>query len=391
MVVMTAAPADRPELPAADPSYAGGLDGLTDAAPERLWLRPTGLLTGAAAAAALSERQALPLVGGPLAFSLVEILARRPSGAVVAAVQPPAALQRWAAERGGATGRRVAEQLERLSTRRVAWAGLSLDQPLVMGIINVTPDSFSDGGAFIAPELAIAHGRALLAAGADILDVGGESMRPGAVPVPPEEELRRVEPVVRALAGLGAVVSIDTRHAAVMAAALAAGARIVNDVSALSGEPESCAVAARAGAAVVLMHMQGEPRTMQDNPSYTLPSLDIVEYLASRLAACAATGIPREHIVVDPGIGFGKRAGDNLEIMGRLGLCHALGCGVMLGISRKSLIGRIGGDLPPKQRMPGSIAAGLYGVAQGAQILRVHDVAETRQAIATWQAMVAGI
>jgi dihydropteroate synthase len=141
----------------------------------------------------------------------------------------------------------------------------------------------------------------------------------------------------------------------------------------------------------VLMHMQGEPGTMQDNPSYVLASLDIADYLASRVAACAAAGIPRERIVVDPGIGFGKRAGDNLEIMGRLGLFHALGCGILLGVSRKSLIGRIGGDLPPTQRVPGSLAAGLFGVAQGCQILRVHDVAETRQALATWQAMVMGI
>jgi dihydropteroate synthase len=139
------------------------------------------------------------------------------------------------------------------------------------------------------------------------------------------------------------------------------------------------------------MHMQGEPRTMQDDPSYVLASLDIVDYLASRVAACAAAGIARERIVVDPGIGFGKRAGDNLEIMGRLGLFHALGCGVLLGVSRKSLIGRIGGGLPPAQRLPGSIAAGLFGLGQGAQILRVHDVAETRQAVATWQAMVVGI
>jgi dihydropteroate synthase len=216
-------------------------------------------------------------------------------------------------------------------------------------------------------------------------------MRPGAMPVPPAVEIGRVEPVVRALAALGAVVSIDSRHAEVMEAALGAGARIINDVSAMSGDPGSLAVAARFGAPIVLMHMQGEPRTMQDDPSYVLASLDIVDYLASRVAACAAAGIARERIVVDPGIGFGKRAGDNLEIMGRLGLFHALGCGVLLGVSRKSLIGRIGGGLPPAQRLPGSIAAGLFGLGQGAQILRVHDVAETRQAVATWQAMVVGI
>jgi dihydropteroate synthase len=387
----TAPIAERPDLPAIEPSFAGGFDGLAEAPLEHLWLRPTGFLTGAAATAAIGGRQALPLAGGRLAFSLVEVLARSPSGAVVAALSPLEKLRGWAERRGIATAARVDEQLKRLSAPRARWAGLSLDGPLIMGIINVTPDSFSDGGAFAAAELAVARGRALMAAGADILDVGGESMRPGAMPVPPAVEIRRVEPVVRALAALGAVVSIDSRHAEVMEAALGAGARIINDVSAMSGDPGSLAVAARFGAPIVLMHMQGEPRTMQDDPSYVLASLDIVDYLASRVAACAAAGIARERIVVDPGIGFGKRAGDNLEIMGRLGLFHALGCGVLLGVSRKSLIGRIGGGLPPAQRLPGSIAAGLFGLGQGAQILRVHDVAETRQAVATWQAMVVGI
>jgi dihydropteroate synthase len=388
---MAAAPTSHPtDRRAIQPTYVGSLDALAETAAASLWLRPTGLLTGSAAAAAIAAGDALPLAGGPLAFALVEILARRPSGEIVAALQPLPLLQRWA-ERRGTGAARIAKQLRHLSIARVNWAGLALTNPLVMGIINVTPDSFSDGGAFVAPDLAVARGRALLAAGADILDVGGESARPGATPVAPEEEIARVEPVVRALAALGAVVSIDTRHARVMAAALAAGARIINDISALSGDPDSLAVAARSGASVVLMHMQGEPRTMQDNPSYALASLDIVDYLDGRIAACAAAGIPRARIVVDPGIGFGKHAGDNLEIMGRLGLCHALGCGIMLGVSRKSLIGRIGGDLPPKERLPGSLAGGLFGIAQGAQILRVHDVAETRQAVATWRALLMGL
>jgi dihydropteroate synthase len=259
-----------------------------------------------------------------------------------------------------------------------------------MGIINVTPDSFSDGGDFGDPAQAIAQGRALAAAGADILDVGGESTRPGATPISPEEEIRRTEPVVRALAASGALVSIDTRHAPVMAAATAAGARIINDISALSDTPQSLAVAARTGAAIVLMHMQGEPGTMQKSPTYALPSLDIVEYLEARIEAAAAAGIPRERIVVDPGIGFGKRAPHNLEIMARLGLFQALGCGVLLGVSRKSLIGHLAGSIPPKERLPGSLAGALYGLGQGAQILRVHDVAETRQAVAVWQAATAG-
>ncbi|HEX7969682.1 MAG TPA: dihydropteroate synthase [Stellaceae bacterium] len=369
---------------------AAGLDKLTGIPAAQLWLRPVGLLSGGAATAALAQAAALPLAASGLAFPMIEVLARRTDGEIATALCSLAEARRWAAERGSAAAARVESQLERLSAPRPAWAGLALDRPLLMGIVNVTPDSFSDGGDFAVAERAIEHGRALLDAGADILDVGGESTRPGAQPVPAEEEVRRVEPVVRALAAAGALVSIDSRRAAVMAAALTAGARIINDVSALTGEPENMAVAARSGAALVLMHMQGEPRTMQDNPSYTLASLDVLEYLAARIEACGAAGIPRERIVVDPGIGFGKRSAHNLDIVTRLALFQALGCGVMLGISRKGLVGRIGGGLTPKERLPGSLAGALYGVSQGVNILRVHDVAETRQAVATWQAMAAG-
>ena len=382
-VARTPDPAE-PELPRRcrlDPSF--------DIAAAYLWLRPLALLSGAAARAARAEDRALPLAGGgAVAFTMVEALGRRPSGEIVAALGTIAELRRWAAERGAGMAARVARQLERLAAPRAAWAGLSLDRPLIMGIVNATPDSFSDGGEFVAPSRAIAHGRALAAAGADILDVGGELTRPGATPVAPEEELRRVEPVVRALAGAGFVVSIDTRHARTMAAATAAGARIINDVSALAGDGESLAVAARSGAAIALMHMQGEPQTMQANPSYSLASLDVVEHLEARIAASAAAGIDRSRLVVDPGIGFGKRSAHNLELMARLGLLHALGCGVLLGISRKSLIAELH-QAEPKERIPGSLAGALQALAQGVQILRVHDVAETRQAVATWRAVAA--
>jgi dihydropteroate synthase len=376
------APPAEPELP-----QRRGLDPALDIDPDHLWLRPLALLSGRAASVALAEGRALALAGGGSAFAMVELLGRLGSGEVVAALGTIAEVRRWAAERGAATAARLERQIERLVAPRAAWAGLGLDRPLIMGIVNATPDSFSDGGEFLAPERAIAHGRALAAAGADILDVGGESTRPGAAPVAAEEETRRVEPVVRALAGAGFVVSIDTRNARTMAAATAAGARIINDVSALSGEPESLAVAARSGAAVALMHMQGEPRTMQANPTYSLASLDIVEYLEARVAACAAAGIDRARVVVDPGIGFGKHTAHNLEIMARLGLLHALGCGVLLGISRKSLIAAVH-EAEPKARIPGSLAGALHALSQGVQMLRVHDVAETRQAIATWRAVV---
>jgi dihydropteroate synthase len=366
------------------------LDALADVAVEGLWLRPTGLITGGPAEAALAQRMALPLAGGALAFSDVELLARDGSGAVIAAITPLAELRRWSARAAAALRHRIDELLDALSAPRAAWAGLPLERPLIMGIVNVTPDSFSDGGAFMAPERAIAHGRALIAEGADILDIGGESTRPGAAPVAPEDEIARVEPVLRGLAGAGAVLSIDTRHARVMEAALAVGATIINDVAALDGDARSLAVAAAARAPVVLMHMQGEPTTMQRDPRYRLASLDILEYLAERVAACGRAGIPRERIIVDPGIGFGKHARHNLEIMARLSLFHALGAGVLIGISRKSLIGRIGGALEPTKRLPGSLASGIHALGQGVQILRVHDVAETRQAVATWQAIAGG-
>jgi dihydropteroate synthase len=257
-----------------------------------------------------------------------------------------------------------------------------------MGIVNATPDSFYQGNRGGA-EASIALGRAMQEAGADIIDIGAESTRPGAATVSEAEELERLEPVVRALAASGAVISVDTRHAKVMAASLAWGARIINDVSALEGEG-SLDVVAKTGAPVVIMHMRGEPGTMQRDPHYALASLDVADYLAQRVAACEAAGIPRHRIVVDPGIGFGKTLAHNLEILARLGLLHALGCGVLIGVSRKSSIGRLSGGAPADQRLPGSLAGALQALRQGAQILRVHDVAETKQAIAVWQAIAGG-
>ncbi|HYD99325.1 MAG TPA: dihydropteroate synthase, partial [Alphaproteobacteria bacterium] len=273
------------------------------------------------------------------------------------------------------------------SQPRPSLAGLAFDRPLVMGIVNVTPDSFSDGGDFADPARAIAHGRALRAAGADILDIGGESTRPGAAPVPVEQEIARVVPVVRALAAEGAVVSIDTRRAATMRAALAAGARILNDVTALAGDPDSLGVAAASGAPVVLMHMQGEPRTMQADPRYDDVAFDIHDHLTARIAACAAAGIPRARIVVDPGIGFGKTGAHNVDLLRQLTLLHGLGCPVMVGVSRKRFLAGLSRQEPPKERLAGSLAAALAALDQGCQILRVHDVAETVQACAVWRAL----
>ncbi len=340
-------------------------------------LLPLGLLSGLRAERAVEEGLALPLASGPFAFSLVEAFARAADGSVISAIGPVAEARCWEGE------------LRKLSTPRAPWAGFALDKPLVMGVINVTPDSFSDGGDHLASDRAIASGRAMLEQGADIVDVGGESTRPGADPVSAEEEMARVLPVIRALAEAGAAVSIDTRHAAIMEAALAAGARILNDITALTGDPGSLAVAARTKAPLVLMHMQGEPRTMQKEPHYIDPALDVLDYLEARIQACEAAGIDRASIVVDPGIGFGKKQlSHNLPLLSRLGLLHGTGCAILLGVSRKSFIGRLGHAPEPKDRMPGSVSAGLTGLDRGVQILRVHDVAETRQAVDVWRAIV---
>jgi dihydropteroate synthase len=232
---------------------------------------------------------------------------------------------------------------------------------------------------------------ALAGAGADILDIGGESTRPGSAAVSPQDEIARIEPVIRDLANRGLTVSVDTRHAAVMTAALAAGARIVNDVTALTHDAGSLDVVARAGCPVVLMHIRGEPKTMQDAPAYDDVLLDVHDWLAERVAACVAAGVPRGRIAIDPGIGFGKKSlAHNLPLLRGLSLLHGLGCAVLLGASRKRFIGTLTGIDDPKGRVAGSVAAGLYGVAQGVQILRVHDVGETRQALAVWTALQAG-
>jgi dihydropteroate synthase len=278
--------------------------------------------------------------------------------------------------------------LDRFQRARRPIAGLTLERPRIMGVVNVTPDSFSDGGRWLDSGAAIAHGLQLEAEGADILDIGGESTRPGAEPVGLDEELRRVIPVIAALAKqVRAPIAIDTRNAEVMRRAADAGARIINDVSALGHGPSALRVAADTGLPVVLMHAQGDPRTMQLNPHYDDVVLDVYDWLEERIAACEAAGIRRERLIVDPGIGFGKTLDHNLALLGSLGIFHGLGCPILLGASRKSFIGRLSGGVPAPERMPGSVAAALVGIAQGVQIVRVHDVAATRQALAVWEAV----
>jgi dihydropteroate synthase len=252
-------------------------------------------------------------------------------------------------------------------------------KPKLMGVVNVTPDSFSDGGQYLDPDAAIRHGAKLVGDGAVILDIGGESTRPGAEPVDRAEELRRVEPVVAGLVGK-ATVSIDTSKAAVADAAIAAGAEIVNDVTALQGDPDMAALCAARRVGVVLMHMPGNPRTMQDEPSYEDVVDEVGAFLVERMEVAVAAGIDEERIWLDPGIGFGKTLEHNLELLRRLGELRELGRPLVIGTSRKSFIGKVDGS-DVEDRIGGSVASSVLAAVEGADVLRVHDVAETAQAM----------
>ena len=264
---------------------------------------------------------------------------------------------------------------------------IRLDQPQVMGIVNVTPDSFSDGGQFADAAEAAAAASDMAAQGAAILDVGGESTRPGAKPVWEGDEIERVVPVIERLAASWAAVSVDTRKADVMTAAIAAGARLVNDVSALTYDDRAAQAVAAAGVPVVLIHHQGAPETMQENPRYEDVLVEVFLWLEQRIAAAEAAGVSRDKILIDPGFGFGKSVAHNLELMNGLALFHSLGCPMVVGASRKRTIGALSGEAPADKRLGGSIALVLKAVEQAAQIVRVHDVFETVQALKVWRGL----
>lgn len=268
-----------------------------------------------------------------------------------------------------------------------ALAHLLEHEPVLMGVVNVTPDSFSDGGDFLESETAVAHGRALLLKGAHILDIGGESTRPNAEIISVEEELRRVIPVIEGLKEHAPYISIDTRNAKVMRAAIKAGANIVNDVSALTHDPESASVIAQSDVSVCLMHMQGTPQTMQNAPSYENVVDDILRYFDELLDFCIGAGIHRDKIILDPGIGFGKTLEHNLSLLKNLKAFKCFGLPLLLGVSRKSFIAAASKGESAGDRLPGSLAAALWGLEQGADIFRVHDVAETAQAFAIHRAI----
>ena len=351
----------------------------------RIYLRPLGILHGDSAERAVAAGWARPL-GAAAAFVAGEIW-RRAGDRIERTSLPVTELAAWAQRAGGEVPAALEQRLQRLIRPPALPPGLPGRGPLIMGVVNVTPDSFSDGGRFLEAASAIAEGHAQHAAGADIVDVGAESTRPGAAAVSAEEEIGRVLPVVEALAQSGILVSIDSRKASVMQAALAAGARMINDISALRHDPDSLGVAGASGCPVVLMHSQGEPATMQQRPTYTCAPLDVFDHLEQRIEAWVAAGFDRSRLLIDPGIGFGKTVAHNVDVLTRLGLYLGLGCPLLLGVSRKSFIPRLAGDDPAAERLPGSLAAALAGVAQGVAVLRVHDVAATRQAVRIWQAL----
>lgn len=286
-----------------------------------------------------------------------------------------------------------ASVMARLTTPRTPICNVAMTAPALMGIINVTPDSFSDGGLFHEAEAGVAQGRALIEEGAAFLDIGGESTRPGSEEVAASDQLARVMPVIEELSNTHAVLSIDTRSAAVAEAALRRGidgrrgASLFNDVSALQHDPASLIVAAAHAEAVCLMHSPADPKTMQEEARYDSVLLDVYDALATRIAACEAAGIARSRIIVDPGIGFGKTLNHNLALIRGISLFHGLGCALLVGVSRKRFIGTLSGVELAGDRVLGSVAAGLACVRQGVQILRVHDVAAHRQALGVWQAI----
>jgi dihydropteroate synthase len=347
-------------------------------------LRPAGLLEGAAAAAAIDQGRALPLGGGPVTFAEVEALARAPGGGSVSAYGTVADLLRWSAEQWPMLGERIANGLAAVVAPRRPWAGLTLDHPRLMAALELSSIDGRGSDENFDPQPAIEQGRALLAAGADIVEIAGDEVRT------PQQEIRRIEPVIRALVETGAAVSIGTRHPVVARAALIAGARIISDPTTLAGDRQSLALVAESGAAVVLAHPAADAQELGKKSRCDDAAFEVLEFLESRITACEAAGIPRERLAVDPGIGFGKADPRSRALMERLTLFHTTGCAVVVGARRRPANGRAGRGEAAKGRIGGPLAAALWAASQGVQILRVQDVAETRQALIIRQAIVRG-
>ena len=321
----------------------------------------------------MRPEQAYSFAGGPLWFSHAEKLSRSQPALVMPAQEVP---DNW---------------LKTWTCHRPPIMGISFSTPKIMGILNVTPDSFSDGGQYAKSDSAFKEAREMVKAGADIIDVGGESTRPGADLISSDVEIDRTVPVIKQISqNLSKPISIDTRKAAVAKAAVAAGAGLVNDVSGFTFDDALLEFCASKKLPVCVMHAQGDPTTMQDQPKYADVLLDIYDFLHSQIAKLVAAGIPKDAIIADPGIGFGKTLQHNLTLLNKISIFHGLGVPILLGASRKGFIGKVSGEKDAQSRVGGSIAAALTAVSQGVQIVRVHDVAQTRQAFAVWQSITLG-
>ena len=351
---------------------------------DRIYLRPTSFVDAPFG----YDGQVLRLAGGLCFFAGIELIEVRDGRRVRQTLLPVEALESHIHSLPTEMAEQARTILQCLTRPRAQLKlgprSIPLDQPQVMAILNVTPDSFSDGGAHADPA---GVGMGMLRAGAALIDVGGESTRPGAKPVWEGDEIQRVQPVIEMLAGGGAAVSIDTRKAGVMEVGLDAGAGLVNDVSALTWDDRALEVVARRGCPVVLMHHQGNPETMQHDPRYDDVLIEVYDWLEARIEAAIAAGIDRGKILVDPGIGFGKTLRHNLAVLNGLSLFHGLGCPIVLGASRKRSIGALSQEATADQRLGGSVALAVLGAAQGVQLLRVHDVFETVQALRVWRGL----
>jgi dihydropteroate synthase len=346
----------------------------------RTLLRPTGFVDSPFG----HDGKVARLAGGLNWFGLVELINIEGGKRVSTEIVPVEGIEDRFDEAAAADWARIIAPRPPL---QMGERTVRLDQPQVMGIINATPDSFSDGGAYADAAAAAEAGAQMAAEGAAIIDVGGESTRPGAATVWEGDEIERVMPVVQQLAASGSAVSIDTRKAGVMSAAIGAGAKLVNDVSALTWDPQSALVVANANLPVVLMHHQGDPQSMQKDPRYDDVLVEVFLWLEERIKAADMAGIVREKILVDPGIGFGKAIAHNLELINGLALLHGLGCPIVFGASRKRMVGALANEAPAERRLPGSLTLALKAVEQGAQIIRVHDVPETVQALKVWRGL----
>lgn len=347
---------------------------------QKFYLQPLGLLRGCID----SSRYFKKLNAGNIHFSVLKVIERE-GDQIKNELVPVSNIDNYLATKNNVVRASITAILKNLTTECPSITlenGKTFDwnKPIIQGVLNVTPDSFSDGGSFDNYDAAIKQAQRMINDGADIIDIGGESTRPGAVSVSIEQELSRVIPVIEKLSSTTTSISIDSRNARVMSEAITAGAHIVNDVSALSHDPKSLELVQKTKIPVILMHAQGTPETMQENPSYNCAILDIYDYLEDRIAFCEDAGISRNQIIVDPGIGFGKTLIHNMEILANLSIFHGLGVPILVGASRKRFIGEISGEENPKERTPGSISAAISAIEQGVQIVRVHDVKETKQA-----------